>query len=176
MTATENRLSAIALEANVLDGHIEVNGAIPLVESAAAGRLELHVVDVDLMPEDRDGWVILGVTGAVDVPSPDPETWFGSGSLERLSIGGEGNAMDLVAPGPWRFAEGALSIPNVRVEGDRSRLALNLDSIELTDDLAFDATADGEIDMALLNALFELQRNPSRRASRARSSGATRRR
>ena len=155
VTATEDRLSAIALDANVLDGRIEVNGAIPLVESAAAGRLELHVVDVDLMPEDRDGWVILGITGAVDVPGPDPKTWFGSGSLERLSIRGEETGMDLVAPAPWRFAEGALSIPDVRVEGDRSRLALDLDSLELTGDLAFDATADGEIDMALLNALFD---------------------
>lgn len=157
-TAEEDRLSEIALDANVLGGRVEMDGAIPLLESAGAGRLEFRVVDVDLMPDDRDGTNrvgIVSIAGAVDLLSPNPETWSGLGSLDRLSVRAAETGVDLAAPAVWRLADGVLSMPDVRVEGDRSRLDLNLASLGFTDGLVLDATARGVFDIALLNTLFD---------------------
>jgi len=154
-TAEEDRLSGITLEAHVLGGRVEVNGTIPLLESAGAGRLELRVVDVDLMPDDRDGTILIGIAGAIDLPGPNPQTWSGSGSLDRLSIRAADKGIDLAARAPWRLTDGVLSMPDVRLEGERSRLALSLDSLAFADGLALDANARGVVDIAFLNALFD---------------------
>jgi len=159
--ADEDRLSEIALDANVRGGRVEVNGAIPLLESAGAGRLEFRVVDVDLMPDDGDGTNLVGnvglvsIAGAVDLPSPNPETWSGSGSLDRLSVRAAGKGIDLATPAPWRLADGVLSMPDVRFEGERSWLGLKLASLAFADGVALDATVQGVVDIGFLNALFD---------------------
>ncbi len=156
-TAEEDRLSEIVLDANVLGGRVELDGRLPFVEQAGAGRLEFKIIDVDVMPNTADGTVVVGLSGAIDLPSAEIASWSGAGTLDRVSARAADSAVDLARTVPWKLVGGSLAMPDVQFEGRHGQLAISIVSMTLNDfsDISIDATASGLVDIAFANAFIE---------------------
>ena len=161
--AANDRPTSVSLTAEILGGSVEMAGTLPGLAGGSGASIELDVRDVDLaslLPAESrtsEFSAMASISGKVDLPALDLEAISGAGEITSLVVTSGTRSFGTVRPAAWRVASGALSLPDLRLEGDGATLDLALAHLRLADGLDFRGLVSGRLDAELLNPLLAAQ-------------------
>ena len=159
-SAEGERLRLMTASGNLLGGEFALQGEFPLAleQVDTPGRLEFaldhldfgRLIDEDLGDLPRPG-LIVSTHGVIDVAELALDGLRGSGEVSEVAFKVGDAEVKNPKSASWRLENGSFSVPELRLEGGSTDIAMSLGPIDFWETLQWRGSIRGALDNSLLN-------------------------